>query len=359
MLFAQCQHKEISGGSTNPLDQFSVQREVHIEGIDIPLENDSVLYDPRTIDIHDSIAILYDNVGTTGYTMVNLKNGKLLKRFAYSGDKSTQFNINALNVTFSDDHQSILIYQANPPARLFRYSIDSLMKLKDYQPEFMYEVPKQLYFDNLLALSDSLLIGKLGMISLDSKLFGLLDIKTNKMTTGILLPKLNDVDDNYYSKDVLPWTRSTLDGKTMLRPGRPNEVAYFSSKGGFAQILNISKGSHFNSAYQMLSYLPSFEVLKTNDMVSTKLSADCLFGYNDVAVTSDEIFVLYNGKNATDEGTDNLSSNILLVYDWHGKPLRRYKLDKDCYKIAIDPGHPKILYTLQAFKNIKIRTYKL
>ncbi len=106
-------------------------------------------------------------------------------------------------------------------------------------------------------------------------------------------------------------------------------------------------------------YLPSFHVNKTNYTQSVILNQDCRMGFNDIAVTNEKLYVLYNGKTITNENSMFLYSNILLVYNWKGTPLEIIELDHTLNDISIDPYHPSILYGLHSYDSISVVKFDL
>lgn len=108
-----------------------------------------------------------------------------------------------------------------------------------------------------------------------------------------------------------------------------------------------------------LSWVSSWYVDYGNNTFKSKLTKECKYGFNSIAVTSDKIYALYNGNFTETDDINALSSSTIFVYDWNGAPLQKIKLDRACYQIAIDPLQPNLLFALNSFKNIGITKYKL
>jgi len=343
----------------SPLDDFLSVDSITLKGQNIHMENDSTLYDPRTITLFDSLAIFNDNNGISGFSIVNLNNGKLIRRFAFTGGGDTNFNINSLTLRkIVNTEKKFSILETSPPYRVFLYDLDSLIKNNNYHPSSWFTFPKNFEFADILLLNNSSIFGKIDFSKYDSKMFGTLNIHNNKLVTAVDLPSINDPRyDEFYEKQNISWTKNTLLGSFMKRPNS-GQMAYFSSKGALIQIFDINK--NFSVNFQKLYYLPDFTIVDHgNNVVSSLLTDDCKYGFNNIAVTKDRIYALFNGKPANTDKLSALSGNVILVYDWNGKPIQKIRLERSCYQIAIDPQKPHILYALSAFENKAIIKYNL
>lgn len=345
----------------DPLDEFKNLKEYTLKGNPVLLAGDSVLYDPRDFRIFDTVAICYDDVGTAGFSAIGLKSGKLLRRFAFPGNGPSEFNLNALSLSQPmDDTAAFVISQWNAPNRLYKYRLDSLLKSSTYKPDYFYQFPHGLEYRMAILENDSVLVGKLGGRSIDKNFFGIFHLKSNKLITGVSIPVIaDDRHSKYYDSAYLDWTHWTLGGTVEFRPGGSHEIAYFSTKGAFFQIFKTREGNGFDLIKQQLFYLPTFTLVSQGNRQFAKPDRECRNGYNNIAVTKDRIYALYNGRPAASKGDGDLSANTVLVYDWDGNAVERLHLPVDCYKISIDASRPHDLYALRSFDSIGITRYSL
>jgi hypothetical protein len=344
----------------SPLDDFAGVKEVHLSGKKITLQSDSVLYDPRTLYVFDTLGICADNNGISGFSVVNLNTGAILKRFANTGGDSTKFNINTLTMNReSTSNGRFSILQSAPPYKVFTCNIDSLLKYKDYRPRLFYQFPNGFAFSNVLISNDSTIVGRMDFSKYDNKMLGLLNINTQKLYTSVSLPKVdNEKYNEYYNPENISWTKSVFNADIRFRPSG-KEIAYFSEKGALIQILKLDDHG-FKPKFQKLYYFPTFSIAHyENNITKSKIREDCKYGFNNITVTKDRIYALFNGKLADTDNPDDLTSSIVLVYDWNGKPIGKINLDSSCYKIEIDPNAPNIMYSLSSFKNIGLKKYNL
>lgn len=343
----------------NPIQDFDEASELRLNSIRINLEHDSVLYDPRTINVFDSIAVLYDISGYTGFSIVNMLNGKLINRFAHINDNEN-LNVNALTLgLINGTNKEFSVFEDIFPYRLFKYNIDSLINSETYSPELICYLPEEFVFITPLIESDSMILGNISFTELDNKFFGIYNLNHRTVTTSIDVPKSPSRRyKQYYEDKNISWVKSVLGSSIGIRP-EGKDIATFSKRGGLFQIISIE---HYNPkvSKEKLYYLPEFVIEETSGGIAkSKYTKNNKYGYNNIAVTKDYIYALYNGKLTNTPGTESLSSNLVLVYDWSGKPIKKIFLDDEYYQIAIDPQQPSILYALKAFKGYGIHKFAL
>ncbi|SKB99459.1 TolB-like 6-blade propeller-like [Parapedobacter luteus] len=321
----------------SPLQDFEAVPEIKLNSIKITLEHDSVLYDPRTINVFDSIAVFYDISGVAGFSMVNLLNGKLITRFAHIGDDEN-YDINTLSLSpIKGSTKEFSIYEGAPPYRVFKYNIDSLINSKTYSPELVCQLPKEVVFETPLVESDSVILGNITFTKLDNKFFGIYNLRQKTVTTGIDVPKFSSRRyKQYYQDENISWVKAVLGSNIGIRPnGR--EIASFSKRGGLFQIISIENHKP-KVLTEKLYYMPEFVINEISENITKSMyTKNNKYGYNNITVTEDRIYALYNGKLTNTPGVESLSSNLVLVYDWAGKPINKILLDDEYYQIAIDP----------------------
>ncbi|GEM_PF-1382885 len=90
--------------------------------------------------------------------------------------------------------------------------------------------------------------------------------------------------------------------------------------------------------------------------ISIDLAKENKMGYLDLATTNDQVFVLYSGKRLADQNA--YESTMLLVFDWRGRPLTRYKLDTPVKKFTVS-ANGQTLYAFVDTPNPYIIKYQL
>ena len=66
---------------------------------------------------------------------------------------------------------------------------------------------------------------------------------------------------------------------------------------------------------------------------SVDLTENSQIGYINLCATGEYVYALYSEKKAI---KSTRKSNVVLVFDWSGNPVKKYLLDTDAYYIAVD-----------------------
>jgi hypothetical protein len=342
----------------SPLDPFSQMQAPVLHGESIKLQSDSILYKPYNFQVFDTLGVFNDNIGPSGLVVISLKNGTLVKRFAFSGDKPSEFDLNGISFnSVANSKTALTVSQSNQPGKIILYNWSDLLSKPIYKPEPLYYI-KSYGYRNSFLLNDSILFGQFTYSKFDDKMFGFTNIKSNKLITGLDVPRISDASQSYYYDDPMYYKlmKGMLDMRVKHRPGSKHEFAAFSHLGAVIQIFESDENYKFKVKYEKAYYIPSFSVESAPNYLRPKMSPGRKYGFNDIAVTKDEIYTLFNGPELT---KPNTFSDDILVYDWNGKPLRRFKLDRKCRNIALDESNPNFLYALYGEEDVQIVRYKL
>lgn len=330
----------------NPLDDFTDKNEIELFAKKIVLSSDTILFRPYTFQVYDSLAIFNDNTGEAGFSIIDLKSGELIKRFGFSGSEESELDINAISMENGTVNYDAVfsITQRNPPYKIFRYQWDSLITLLNYKPKPLF-YPQGFGFSHSFFLNDSTVFGKFSFSKYDDRTFGLINLSTNKLSTGVEVP--GKESKKYYSeKDSLyfKYLNSRMDNRVAYRPGSLYEFASFSLKGAVIQLIKVDSDHQIEKKFQKVYYLPTFNILKGPDYTKVVAGNNSKKGFNSIAANKEDIFALYNGplSNDSEENFDN--SDIILVFDWEGNPKYRIKLNKKVQSIAIDRVGLRYLY---------------
>lgn len=345
----------------SPLSDFLGKKENKISGKEIRLVSDAILFKPFDFKIYDSLAVFNDNTGEAGFTIVNLNTGSLLKKFAFSGSDSSDFNINALSMTPDiSSNKDFYITQKNMPFKIVRYNWDSILDVNSYKPNPFY-YSKDFVFREAFLLNDTLIFGNFLYSKFDNKAVGIVNLSSGKLMTGIDvlnitggLSKQTHEDSSYYK-----YLNVIMEDHIGYRPGSRYEFATFSLGGAIIRIFNVDKYLKFKKTYEKIYYLPKFSIAQSYKYSFPDRDPDCKNGFGSIAVTRDKIYALYNGLTLDNKYENEWYSNILLVFDWNGNPLEKIILDKKCARITIDNNNEKLLYGLFGTNNTQVVKYEL
>lgn len=131
-----------------------------------------------------------------------------------------------------------------------------------------------------------------------------------------------------------------FDAKMTMKPDRSkvalagsylDAIEIFNTKG---EILNTIKGPEagFNFAFDEAKSL-EMNILSTN--------TDTKKAYVNICSTNQYIYALYSGKRKGGESNYNLG-NCIYVFDWDGKPIKKYLLDQDLIHFDINEKEQRL-----------------
>ena len=131
-----------------------------------------------------------------------------------------------------------------------------------------------------------------------------------------------------------------FDAKMTVKPDRSkvalagnylDAIEIFNTNG---EILNTIKGPEegFNFAFDHAKSL-EINILLTN--------ADTKKAYVNICSTNQYIYALYSGKRKGGESNYNLG-NCIYVFDWDGKPIKKYLLDQDLIHFDINEKEQRL-----------------
>lgn len=98
-------------------------------------------------------------------------------------------------------------------------------------------------------------------------------------------------------------------------------------------ILAMNESNELKLINQIHHWAPDFQGT-TGNVISAVMKEGNKFGCLDVAVSESFIYILFSGKSNTLE--DSRESELVMVYDWDGKPKKIISLDKPISKLAVD-----------------------
>lgn len=105
-----------------------------------------------------------------------------------------------------------------------------------------------------------------------------------------------------------------------------------TSKSPNLEILNLDD-SNYKIVNKINSIPTKFENKSSETRLDVSIYKNNTFGYQDVTVNKNYIYVLYSGKRMDQRYR---YSDKILVFDWKGNPVKYFKLDKELRYISID-----------------------
>jgi hypothetical protein len=139
----------------------------------------------------------------------------------------------------------------------------------------------------------------------------------------------------YNSKENWPDINKYLSNQGILRKHPyENKFIYAIRESSNMDIVQIS-GNKINTIKSLRLRSPKYTPNNFGDTYQVTPDLKNSIGYIDVAVSDNYIYTLYTDKKMIDDN-GNYSSNEILVFDWNGNPVRKYRLEEDAYYLAVN-----------------------
>ena len=141
-----------------------------------------------------------------------------------------------------------------------------------------------------------------------------------------------------------------MQGVMAARPDSQMAV-YASFEGGVIDFIDLSKDSIEINRKEY--FIPKVEILSSKQKRFSvrpfQLGKGAIYGFIDVQVTQDHVYLLFSGNEIIPCGTKpdetckkNRQNPTLLQFDWKGNPLNRWEFDRDIRSFAINPETSQI-----------------
>lgn len=266
--------------------------------------------------------------------IVNLDNGEV-RKFAKRGKGPNEVKYRGVN--FSIDYENNQLFLIDGKYSLV-YSIDSLKKGNN-APIKKFSIDKNIprMRENIYSQENIV-----GMIADEPEPgFGIYNIDKEKLLK-IQIPY----------KDSLP--KGTLNNQIFLvNHPYDNLIAFFHYTSGICGILDLNNKKNIDIKRNFYWATTNKEIKSGNKTITPHDKKNERNGF--IAATSDEnyIYTLYSGKsmnvNSMKELTNTFLSNYVYVFDWKGRPVKKYKLNEEVRSITIDQKN-NVLYAA-SYKN--------
>lgn len=155
------------------------------------------------------------------------------------------------------------------------------------------------------------------------------------------------------------FAKSILYASSVLRV-RPDQQAFacVDIHSGLIDICRI-EGNRIERIKQHCYYSPRIAASgKSKTDIHIAYTKENPYGFRDVAVTNDHIYVLYSGRTRRTDHYDLSQCRTILVFDWNGNQVKSYELEtpashicydeteKALYGIGFTPGATLVKYNL-------------
>jgi len=292
--------------------------------------NSEEILNPVGLMTYDSLLFVQNLRSPQFFSLININQEKLIRHFGNSGEGPGEFLIN-IQIDKVKSKQCINAPEATLK-RMYQYSIDSLLKIKNVKPKNIFQQSPnkaaQLFFHGIQQINDSIFIGMGGYTG---KRFTIFNRYNNKYT---------------YFGDFPDKSEVSLDFKGSAYQGA---IKYNEYSQKLVFISNTSEMLEFydckNDRMNLLKgYYTSIPVYKFVEEGGTRHIASFCPGkhFMSLTYTKNYVYILYVQKEDDASIFEKCKGDCILVFDWKGKPIKKYQLDCEVKTIEINEDGSRI-----------------
>jgi hypothetical protein len=309
------------------VDTFNQTETVKLTSQSVDLEKTDLFFSHMfEMKYIDDLIIINDPSQSYTMKIVNLKDKKIknfLKRGRGPNEMPSQSNY------FSIDNKNHVLYVTDGFS-YYTYSIENL-KSENYTPDLIFKPNFKDYgFIGATAFCNGYLVG-----GLFNKKFGAYNLKSKTL-----------IEKSEYLNSESPLLSQSMFYSHPIK----NSICSFQSKSAVMAILNIEKNDLKIRNFSW--WVSEGEQIKEVDKISFRPKKGAKNGFITADVTNKYIYSLYGGKaintSSLKELTYSFLSKYVYVFDWDGKPVKRYELDEEVRSITVDEKN-NILYAASYF----------
>lgn len=283
---------------------------------------------PDMFCVIDSVMVIYDNnKGTSNlFYAFNINTGELYSKFGSIGSGPEDYNF-PVQMMFEESTNEIRIIDRNH-SKVYCYQLYNIVKGEDITTSSIIKIPveaSRIVFqnDSVGFCLGSFSMGMIGRFKADTITDYYLDFPDVKNQTLNSNQKFS-----LFQGDI-----------TMNRD--KTKLVYSSARCDLIKIISVEK-SELKEIITDNTYVPKYRKME-GDYYS--ILPENPNGYISVTESKDYIFALFSGRSEMEYSDRHYFGNIIHVFDWNGKIVKKIKLNKDAWQIHIDRKSNK-LYTV-------------
>lgn len=331
--------------STNYTGSIICDKEISLQSTD--LNTDFIISSsPREMLIWDSLLIVEDSYAQSECIhLFNKETGKWIISFGSKGQGPGEL-MRPIDLWIDKENQNIAAY-SKPLNKIVYYDIKSIVKdsLLFYS-ESKLENPTGLPVSNLHASENNIYVSGF----------------TKQMRFGII--EDNKVEPVYNEFPLLKNDVKEEENVAIISNGSDSKISPNSKHmvqgtylGAIIEFFNINEDNSFTSTSLNTYIYPYYDIVQGIKPFGITWSEETTFGFHRFYANNDYVFALFNGEKAS-EGAFHAKS--IVVFDWTGKALTKYKLNEAIEVFTIDEEQQKI-YAITASddEDMKIVTFNI
>lgn len=324
-------------GQTDPLDFFPT--EIHIKGSILKTDKE-ILHGAELRLIDDSILVIKNVQSEMYLTFVNLNGNKVMKELIKKGRGPGE--LFALDFCRHISRDTLWVYDILLHSV---YRINVIEALKNSQ----YQIEKKAYFSDYPPLipiwTGNMFVGSGGDV--DGR-FGLYNQNGDYLKKSLMYlkpEKYKDFPERVFATGFQGCYAISSENK---------KIAFATFQSGSIHIFN-----YFNNSVETVKELNFFDPeMKRDNWVCAFSYKKTRSGFSSIDTDHKYIYLLYSGRLMSEYPYEFNHCEYLLVFDWNGKPIKKYKLDNALISMCLN-GKADKLYGIAYLPETTIIQYDL
>lgn len=327
----------------NPTNIFNDSTLTEGKGVNVNLDT---INKPIRAIIFDSLLVIKDlKARDYNFHIINVNKEKLVKSFGKSGRGPKEIDIPlGFNINPGKDRE-INTYARNKQ-KLFSFNIDSIIHKKNYEPSLVKEFSENYLTPVLLKNNHFIATGPF-----EEGRYRVTDKSLKKHQFKYDYPK--DTDKHRVSR---PTKSMVYQGNFILQPNGKH-FAFATGSCGIIEIFQ-SKDKTIQKIKNHHFYNPVYTVESEKDMRAPLNAKKNRNGFVDLSATKEYLYALFSGRTFYEYREKYAYGKNLLVFDWKGKPIKQYKLNKAVRCISVADNN-KTMYAIASLPQPTILKFKL
>jgi len=128
---------------------------------------------------------------------------------------------------------------------------------------------------------------------------------------------------------------TAFQGKISIKPDRKKII---NVTGAVLEICEMDNNNEIKRIFRKVYYFPVYKVIQNHAAFDSSQP----YAFNSISSTNSYIYMVYSGRSMHDFGEEYYAGNNLLVFDWEGKPVIRFVLDRYIKCFTLDKITMKI-----------------
>jgi hypothetical protein len=272
------------------------------------------------IQCNDSSLIVFDYHSGESYTLFDVNTAQCYGRFGQIGQGPDEIMLGCPGI-LSKDVFSIFF---NPTGFVAKYNVDSLRLNIHSKLRILTKYNIQdAVFSQICTVNDSIFLGA-GVYNSEFQ-YALFDKTNTVLDYNIGIYNAKDFNFNMFHKFL------SNQGRLRKHPDK-NRFVYSLKNSANIDFFEITERNKILPIKILRHKNPVYKPIQNNNMLMVVPDLNCEIGYIDLTVCSRHVYALYTDKKVT----ESYCSNIILVYDWNGNLVEKYRLSHEVYYIAIN-----------------------